>query len=107
MSLGNKSSAFPRFEYPFSRKFDMSSTSGFVVEKLFEEFGQRLFDTSSASGCMGAKYVQEFCPILFDMSLESPRMGALPRDYLFTKQTRHTYIMVHPPSAPLSASFAR
>ena len=78
MSLGIKSSAFLRVEHPFSRKFDMSSTSGYVEKKLFLEFGPRILDMSSAGGYMGTKYVQEFCPIIFDMSLESPRRGALP-----------------------------
>ncbi len=40
----------------------MSSTSGYMDAKYFQEFGPRLFDMSSASGYMGAKYVQEFGP---------------------------------------------
>ena len=40
----------------------MSSTSGYVEEKLFQEFGPILFDMSSASGYVGEKYVQEFGP---------------------------------------------
>ena len=42
--------------------FDMSSTSGYMGAKYFQEFGPRFFDMSSASGYMGAKYVQEFGP---------------------------------------------
>ena len=45
--------------------FDMSSTSGYMGEKYFQEFGPRFFDMSSASGYMGAKYVQEFRPCFF------------------------------------------
>ena len=37
MSLGIKSSAFLRVEHP--RKFDMSSTSGYMGEKYVQEFG--------------------------------------------------------------------
>ncbi len=62
MSLGIKSSAFLRVEHPFARKFDMSSTSGYMGAKYFQEFGPRIFDMSSASGYMGAKYFQEFGP---------------------------------------------
>ena len=62
MSLGIKSSAFLRVEHPFSRKFDMSSTSGYVGEKLVQEFRPRRFDMSSVSGYMGAKYFEEFGP---------------------------------------------
>ena len=43
---------------------DMSSTSGYMGAKYFQEFGPRLFDMSSASGYLGAKYVQEFGPRL-------------------------------------------
>ena len=78
MSLGIEVSAFLRVEHPFSRKFDMSSPSGYVGGKLFQEFRPSFFVVSSASGYMGAKYVQEFGHIFFDMSLESPRRGALP-----------------------------
>ena len=60
MFLGIKSSAFLRVEHPFSRKFDMSSTSGYVGENLFQEFGPIIFDMSSASGYMGATHFQEF-----------------------------------------------
>ena len=60
MSLGIKSSAFLRVEHPFARKFDMSSTSGYMGAKHFQEVGPITFDMSSASGYMGAKYVQEF-----------------------------------------------
>ena len=42
--------------------FDMSSTSGYMGEKYFQEFGPRFFDMSSASGYMGEKYFQEFGP---------------------------------------------
>ena len=35
--------------------FDMSSTSGYMGEKYFQEFGPRFFDMSSASGYMGEK----------------------------------------------------
>ena len=62
MSLGIKSSAFLRVEHPFARKFDMSSTSGYMGAKYVQEFGPRFFDMSSASGYMGAKYFQEFGP---------------------------------------------
>ena len=41
---------------------DMSSTSGYMGEKYFQEFGPRFFDMSSASGYMGEKYFQEFGP---------------------------------------------
>ena len=41
---------------------DMSSTSGYMGAKYFQEFGPRFFDMSSASGYMGAKYFQEFGP---------------------------------------------
>ena len=53
---------------------DMSSTSGYMGEICFREFGPRFFDMSSASGYMGAKYVQEFGP-RFDMSSASGYMG--------------------------------
>ena len=33
--------------------FDMSSTSGYMGAKYFQEFGPRFFDMSSASGYMG------------------------------------------------------
>ena len=56
--------------------FDMSSTSGYMGEKYFQEFGPRFFDMSSASGYMGEKYVQEFGPRFFDMSSASGYMGA-------------------------------
>ena len=62
MSLGIKSFAFLRVEHPFARKFDMSSTSGYMGATYFQEFGLRIFNMSSASGYMGAKYVQEFGP---------------------------------------------
>ena len=48
--------------------FDMSSTSGYMGEKYFQEFGPRFFDMSSASGYMGEKYFQEFGPRFLDMS---------------------------------------
>ena len=41
---------------------DMSSTSGYMGAKYFQEFGPRFFDMSSASGYMGATYFQEFGP---------------------------------------------
>ena len=41
---------------------DMSSTSGYMGAKYFQEFGPIFFDMSLASGYMGAKYVQEFGP---------------------------------------------
>ena len=62
MSLGIKSSTFLRVEHPFAQKFDMSSTSGYMGAKYFQEFGPRLFDMSSASGHMSGKYFQEFGP---------------------------------------------
>ena len=39
MSLGIKSSAFPRVEHPFAQKFDMPSTSGYMGAKYVQEFG--------------------------------------------------------------------
>ena len=60
MSLGIKSSAFLRVEHAIARKFDTSSTSGYMGVKYFQEFGPIIFDMSSASGYMGAKYFQEF-----------------------------------------------
>ena len=53
---------------------DMSSTSGYMGAKYFQEFGPRFFDMSSASGYMGEKYVQEFgprflaCHVIFGVS---------------------------------------
>ena len=53
---------------------DMSSTSGYMGEKYFQEFGPRFFDMSSASGYMGEKYFQEFgprflaCHVIFGVS---------------------------------------
>ena len=41
---------------------DMSSTSGYMGVKYFQEFGPRFFDMSSASGYMDAKPVQESGP---------------------------------------------
>ena len=41
---------------------DMSSTSGYMGAKYFQEFGPRFFDMSSASGYMGAKYFQKIGP---------------------------------------------
>ena len=41
----------------------MSSASGYMGAKYFQEFGPRSFDTPSASGYMGEKYFQEFGPI--------------------------------------------
>ena len=43
---------------------DLSSTSGYMGAKHFQEFGPRFFDMSSDSGYMGAKYFQEFGPDL-------------------------------------------
>ena len=54
--------------------FDMSSTSGYMGEKYFQEFGPIFFDMSSASGYMGEKYFQEFgprflaCHVIFGVS---------------------------------------
>ena len=42
--------------------FDMSSTSGYMGETYFQEFGPRFFVVSSASGYMGETYFQEFGP---------------------------------------------
>ena len=39
--------------------FDMSSTSGYVREKVFRECGHKIFDMSSVSGYVGEKYFQE------------------------------------------------
>ena len=36
--------------------FDMSSTSGYMGEKYFQEFGPRFFYMSSASGYMGENF---------------------------------------------------
>ena len=53
---------------------DMSSTSGYMGEKYFQECGPRFFDMSSASGYMGEKYFQEFgprflaCHVIFGVS---------------------------------------
>ena len=41
---------------------DMSSTSGYMGEKYFQEFCLRFFDMSSASGYMGEKHFREFGP---------------------------------------------
>ena len=46
----------------WSQMYDMSSASGYMGEKYFQEFGPSFFDMSSASGYMGAKYFQEFGP---------------------------------------------
>ena len=46
----------------FMKNIDMSSTSGYMGAKYFQEFGPRFFDMSSASGYMGAKYFQEVGP---------------------------------------------
>ena len=54
--------------------FDMSSTSGYIGETHFQEFGPRFFDMSSASGYMGEKCFQEFgprfwaCHVIFGVS---------------------------------------
>ena len=58
--------------------FDMSSTSGYMGEKYFQEFGPRFFDMSSASGYMGEKYFQEFGSQIFGHVL-------LPKRVTFTK----------------------
>ena len=55
---------------------DMSSTSGYMGAKYFQEFGPRFFAMFSVSGYMGATYFQEFGPIFFDMSSASGYMGA-------------------------------
>ena len=40
--------------------FDMSSTSGYMVQNMFKNMvPYSFFDASSASGYMGAKHVQE------------------------------------------------
>ena len=41
---------------------DMSSTSGYMGAKYFQEFGPIFFYMSSASGYMGAKYFQNSGP---------------------------------------------
>ena len=41
---------------------DMSSTSGYMGAKYFQEFGPRFFDMSSASGYMGANYFDKIGP---------------------------------------------
>ena len=48
-----------RVEHPFSQKIDMSSTSAYVGEKRFQEFGPIFFDMFSAIGYIWAKSVQE------------------------------------------------
>ena len=54
--------------------FDMSSTSVYMGEKYFQEFGPRCFDMSSAGGYMGEKDFQEFgprflaCHVIFGVS---------------------------------------
>ena len=48
--------------------YDMSSTSGYMGAKYFQEFGPRSFDMSSASGYTGANFFQEVCPTLLDVS---------------------------------------
>ena len=40
----------------------MTSTSGYMGGKYFQEFGLICFDMFLASGYMGAKYFQEFGP---------------------------------------------
>ena len=40
--------------------FDMSSTSGYMGAKYFQELGLSFFGMFSASGYMGAKDLQEF-----------------------------------------------
>ena len=65
--------------------FDMSSTSGYMGEKYFQEFGPIFFDMSSAGGYMGAKYVQEFGPIFFDMSSAGGYVGELPGEESFQR----------------------
>ena len=55
--------------------FDMSSTSGYMGEKYFQEFCPRFVDMSSASGYMGEKCFQEFGPRFFDMSAARGYMG--------------------------------
>ena len=47
---------------------DMSSTSGYMGAKYFQEFGPIFFGVSSASGYMGVKYFQAFGARFFDMS---------------------------------------
>ena len=54
--------------------FDMSSTSGYMGEKYFQEFGPRVFDMSSASGYMGEKYFSGIWP---QISWRIP-LGAYP-----------------------------
>ena len=56
--------------------FDMSSTSGYMGEKYFQEFGPIFFEVSSASGYVGATYFQEFGHIFFDVSSASRYMDA-------------------------------
>ena len=55
---------------------DMSSTSGYMGAKYFQESDPSFFDMSSASGYMGSKYFQEFGPRFVDMSSTSGNMGA-------------------------------
>ena len=47
---------------------DMSSTSGYMGEKYFQEFGPRFFDMSSASGYMGEKIFSGIWSQIFGVS---------------------------------------
>ena len=62
--MAEYSMANRKIAYTLGRAYisDMSSTSGYMCAKYFQEFGPRFFDMSSTSGNMGAKYVQEFGP---------------------------------------------
>ena len=61
LSLADYSMANRRMAYTLGRGWayisDMSSTSGYMGAKYFQEFGLRFFDMSSTNGNMGAKYV--------------------------------------------------
>ena len=48
---------------------------GTWVKNIFRDLVPDFFDMSSASGYMGEKCFQEFGPRFFDMSLESPGTG--------------------------------
>ena len=64
--MAEYSMANRKIAYPLGRGwayiFDMSSTSGNMGAKYFQELGLRFFDMSATSGNMGVKDVQEFGP---------------------------------------------
>ena len=68
MSLGIKFSTFLRVEHPFARRFEDQifltclQLVGTWVKNIFRNLVPYFFDMSSASGYMGEKYFQEFGP---------------------------------------------